>query len=87
MGNDDIQIHQTILELEKLIGEGATTIRLEESALLIEARVQEVSARGADGPPVAMSGKENPGKKKTELRDKGSPGKNSKCPPHKRQVG
>ena len=53
--------------------------------MLIEARVQEVSAQGADGPPVAMRGKENLGKKKAVLRDKASSGKNSKCLPHKRQ--
>ena len=83
-GNDDIQIHQAILELQKLISEGATITRLEESAVLIEARVQEVSARDADGPPFAMITKESHGKKKTVLCDKGNPGKNSKCPPHKR---
>ena len=57
------RIFQAIEELEKPIGEGVPTIHLEKSAELIEASVQEVSARSAEGLTVTTSVKENRGKK------------------------
>ena len=87
IGDDDIQIFYVIKELEELIDEEASTTRLEESSMLVEARLQEVSARGADGPSVAMSGKERLAKQQTALCDKGSPGVNSKCLPTNAEKG
>ena len=56
IGDDSRQLLQDIKELEKQIDEDASITRLQEKAVLIEARVQKVTARGADGPPTTTNG-------------------------------
>ena len=64
MCDDSWQILQAIREFEKAIDEDASIIRLQKMAAPIEARVQKVTARRADGPPITPKNAKNGGSKR-----------------------
>ena len=59
--DDDVQIHQVISELKKLIGEDASKACLEKRSLLIEARMQELV--GVVAPPTVHKDRDKRGKR------------------------